>query len=61
MSCGDIEWLLNAYAEDGYVQTMGSTLISRKYGKEQIETFADGIYEAFPNGLEFIVRGGRRP
>ncbi len=57
MSRGDIESLLDAYAEDGYVQTMGNTLISGKYSKDQIRTFADGIYEAFPKGLTFTVRG----
>jgi len=57
MSRGDMGHILNTYTEDGYVHTMGNTLISGKYGREQIRTFADGIYEAFPNGLTFTVHG----
>jgi steroid delta-isomerase-like uncharacterized protein len=55
MNTGDTETLVNAYADDGYVWTMGNTLISGKYDKEAIRGFADGIYEAFPAGLSFTV------
>ena len=55
MNRGDTEALLDAYAEDGYVWTMGNTLISGKYDKVQIKAFADGVFEAFPEGLSFRV------
>jgi ketosteroid isomerase-like protein len=57
MNRGDTEALLEAYAEDGEVWTMGNTLISGKYSKAQIREFADGVYEAFPQGLGFQVLG----
>jgi ketosteroid isomerase-like protein len=57
MSRGDTAAILDAYAEDGCVWTMGNTLISGKYGKAQIREFADGIYDAFPQGLSFEVLG----
>ena len=57
MNRGDTEAILDAYAEDGHVWTMGNTLISGKYDKAQIKQFADGIYEAFPEGLSFSVTG----
>ncbi|MCY4427000.1 MAG: nuclear transport factor 2 family protein [Halieaceae bacterium] len=55
MNRGDTEALLDAYAEDGYLWTMGNTLISGKYDKVQIRAFADGVFEAFPEGLSFRV------
>jgi ketosteroid isomerase-like protein len=57
MSSGDVEFMVNAYDDAGTVQTMGSTLISGIYDKEQIRGFANGIYEAFPQGLSFTVVG----
>jgi len=57
MNRGDTAAILDAYAEDGGVWTMGNTLISGKYGKAQIKEFADGIYQAFPEGLRFHVLG----
>ncbi len=57
MNRGDTAALLDAYSEDGGVWTMGNTLISGKYSKAQIGEFADGIYEAFPQGLSFKVTG----
>lgn len=57
MSRGDTEYILNAYADDGMLWTMGNTLISGQYNKAQIKEFADGIYEAFPDGLTFTVHG----
>lgn len=55
MSRGDMDHILDAYAEDGYVHTMGSTPISGKYGKAQIAEFASGIFGAFPKGLTFTI------
>jgi ketosteroid isomerase-like protein len=57
MSRGDTEYILDAYADDGMLWTMGNTLISGQYNKAQIKEFADGIYDAFPNGLTFTVHG----
>ncbi len=57
MSRGDMAYILDAYAEDGYVHTMGSTPISGKYDKAQIAAFASGIYDAFPSGLTFTISG----
>ncbi len=57
MNTGDTAGILESYAEDGYVQTMGNTLISGVYSKDEIKGFADGIYEAFPQGLSFTVVG----
>ena len=57
MSSGDVAFMVDAYDDAGTVQTMGNTLISGTYDKEQIRGFADGIYEAFPQGLSFTVVG----
>ncbi|MCZ6830316.1 MAG: nuclear transport factor 2 family protein [Gammaproteobacteria bacterium] len=57
MNRGDTGAILEAYTEDGQVWTMGNTMISGKYSKEQIKGFADGIYEAFPQGLRFNIVG----
>ncbi len=57
MNTGDTAGILESYAEDGYVQTMGNTLISGVYSKDEIKGFADGIYEAFPQGLSFTIVG----
>ena len=57
MSRGDMDAILDAYAEDGGVWTMGNTLISGQYNKQQIRGFADGIFEAFPEGLQFTILG----
>jgi len=55
MNRGDAEALADSYADGGEVQTMGHTLISGTYGKEQIRAFAGQIYEAFPNGIAFEI------
>ena len=55
LNAGDIAAVVNTYADDGYVQTMGGTLISGQTGKAQIATFAGGIFEVFPGGLKFTV------
>ncbi|NRB38108.1 MAG: nuclear transport factor 2 family protein [Pseudomonadales bacterium] len=57
MQKGDGQALAAAYADDGYVQTMGSTLISGKRGKKEIEQFASGVLQAFPEGLTFTING----
>ncbi len=55
MNEGDVGFIVDAYAEDGCLQTMGGTLISGVYTKEQVNAAAGGIYEAFPDGLTFTV------
>ena len=57
MQSGDGVALAAAYADDGYVQTMGHTLISGKRGKQEIEQFASGVLDAFPSGLNFHIIG----
>jgi uncharacterized protein len=47
--------LLAAYAEDGRCVTMGNTLISGSYGREQIAAYAGGILQVFPQGIRFTV------
>ena len=55
MNEGDVTFLVDAYADDGCLQTMGNTLISGVYTKEQVNAAAGGIYEAFPEGLSFTI------
>jgi ketosteroid isomerase-like protein len=55
LNAGDIEAVVNTYADEGYVQTMGNTLISGPFNKAEIATSAGGIFDVFPNGLKFIV------
>lgn len=57
MNDGDVDFIAGAYADDGTLQTMGNTLISGVYTKEQIQAAAGGIYEAFPEGLRFDILG----
>lgn len=52
---GDVQALLDAYAEDGYCHTMGNTLISGKYSKAQIAQAAGGIFQVFPQGIRFTI------
>ena len=54
---GDTQWFMDNYADDVVVWTTGNTLISGKYGKDQVEDFAGGIFEAFPEGLVFTIHG----
>jgi ketosteroid isomerase-like protein len=55
LNAGDIGEVVNTYADGGCVQTMGDTLISGQFGKEQIAASAGGIFKVFPNGLTFTV------
>ncbi|MEE4660513.1 MAG: nuclear transport factor 2 family protein [Halieaceae bacterium] len=54
---GDMEAVVNSYAEDGCVHTMGNTLISGVNTKADIRAFGGGVLEAFPEGLTFTIRG----
>lgn len=55
MSRSDSAAIVAAYADDGYVQTMGHTLISGKYTKAQISAAAGAIFETFPQGIHFTI------
>ena len=52
---GDVAFIVDAYAADGCVQTMGNTLISGVFSREQVAASAGGIFDVFPNGLTFTV------
>lgn len=53
---GDVVGLIDAYAADGRCVTMGRTLISGSYSRQQIAAAAGGIFEAFPQGIHFTVK-----
>jgi len=55
LSRGDARAMHDAYAEDGYCQTMGSTLISGKYNRTQVAQIGGQILGAFPNGIRFEI------
>lgn len=55
MNQGDVDFIVNAYAEDGCLQTMGRTLISGTFTRDQIAQSAGGIFEVFPKGIEFTL------
>ncbi|MDG2046586.1 MAG: nuclear transport factor 2 family protein [Halioglobus sp.] len=52
---GDVAFIVDAYAADGCVQTMGNTLISGIFSREQIAASAAGIFDVFPSGLTFTI------
>jgi hypothetical protein len=55
MNRGDSAFIVDSYAEDGEVVTMGNTLISGARGKAEIAQFAGGVLDAFPDGLAFTI------
>lgn len=57
MNAGDSQAIVDAYHDDGYVWTMGHTLISGKYTKQQISEAAGAIFTNFPEGLSFTITG----
>ncbi len=57
LNAGDVEAIVDAYAEDGCVQTMGETLISGVMNRDQIAESAGGVFDVFPEGLKFKVLG----
>lgn len=57
LNAGDVDAIVAAYAEDGCVQTMGDTLISGVFDRDQIARSAAGIFDVFPEGLRFHVQG----
>ena len=52
---GDVAFIVDAYAANGCVQTMGNTLISGVFSREQVAASAGGIFDVFPNGLTFTI------
>lgn len=55
MNNGDVDFIVDSYAADGCLQTMGNTLISGTYTKEQVAASAGSIFEVFPQGLKFTA------
>jgi ketosteroid isomerase-like protein len=55
MNRGDAAAIVAAYADDGYVHTMGHTLISGKFTKAQISAAAGAIFDSFPQGIRFTI------
>ncbi len=53
---GDLEAVLDSYADDASVLTMGSTLISGSMNREQIASSIAGVLDVFPEGLHFTVQ-----
>ncbi len=52
---GDVDFIVDTYAADGCVQTMGNTLISGIFSREQIAATAGGIFDVFPEGIKFTA------
>jgi len=57
LNAGDTRAIVDAYADDGCVETKGTTLISGVFNKEQIAASAGAIFEVFPKGLSFEITG----
>jgi ketosteroid isomerase-like protein len=55
MNRGDVPAIVAAYAADGYLRTMGGTLISGRFTREQISAAAGQIYQVFPEGIVFTI------
>ncbi|MEH6581523.1 MAG: nuclear transport factor 2 family protein [Halioglobus sp.] len=56
LNAGNIDAVFGAYAEDGHLQTMGNTLISGQFDRDQIAASVGGIFDVFPKGLKFTVQ-----
>jgi ketosteroid isomerase-like protein len=55
MSSGNIQGVVDAYAADGRVHTMGQTLISGVFGVDVIKQFAGQVLGSFPQGITFTI------
>jgi ketosteroid isomerase-like protein len=55
MSRNDIQFLMDAYADDVKLYTMGHTLISGCFSKEQAREGAKQVLGSFPNGIKFVI------
>jgi uncharacterized protein len=52
---GDVAALLEAYAPQGCLETMGRTLISGRFSRAQIQDAAGQIFAVFPQGITFTI------
>jgi len=57
MNRGDTPAILDAYADDGHLITMGNTLVSGTYSKADIKAAAATVLGMFPEGVRFTVHG----
>jgi len=57
LSRGDVDAVVNAYADDGKVWTSGNTLISGTKTRDQIQEGVSAIMDVFPEGISFTVTG----
>lgn len=55
MNAGDVGTILDFYADNGDVRTMGNTLISGSLQKAEIRHAAEQIFAAFPQGVTFTI------
>ncbi len=55
MSNGDIAAIIDSYAEDVKIYTMGNTLISGVSDKARAKEFAGSVLGAFPQGIRFVI------
>lgn len=51
----DVEAIVDAYDDEGKCHTMGNTLISGIFDKEQIRVGAAAVLGSFPQGLTFTL------
>jgi uncharacterized protein len=57
LSAGNVDGAFAAYAKNGCVETMGSTLISGVSEYPELRGAIASIMEVFPTGINFTVRG----
>lgn len=55
LSTSDVQTIVATYTDDGFVETMGQTLISGRFYKPQIEQAAGQVFGAFPEGIRFEI------
>ena len=55
ISSGNVPVMLDFYADDGICRTMGHTLISGNFTKDQISMAAGRVFEVFPKGITFEI------
>ncbi len=56
LNSGDVDTLVGTYADDGTVTTMGNTLISGTFTKQQIGDASRRALDVFPSGLQFTIK-----
>jgi uncharacterized protein len=55
LSRNDVPFLMDAYADDVKLYTMGNTLISGCFTKDQAREGAKQVLGAFPKGIKFVI------